>query len=67
MREWLIQKRKHAGLTQSDLARMAGITQPSYNAIELGKSFPKLETAKRIASALDFRWTRFFEEEEETP
>ena len=65
MREWLIQKRKGALLTQADVARMAKISQPSYNAIEQGKSTPKPDTAKRIASALEFRWTRFYEEDEQ--
>lgn len=64
MREWLIKERKCALLTQADVARMAQISQPSYNAIEQGKSSPKPETAKRIASALHFSWTRFYEEED---
>ena len=52
-------------LTQADVARMAKISQPSYNAIEQGKSTPKPDTAKRIASALEFKWTRFYEEDEQ--
>lgn len=65
MRGWLIQIRKEAGLSQADVAHQAGISQPSYNAIELGRSGPKPATAKRIASVLRFPWTRFYEDEEE--
>ena len=62
MRQWLIEMRKNAGKTQAELAMMASITQPSYNAIEAGKNNPKPETAQRIAKILNFKWTRFYEE-----
>lgn len=67
MREWLIQKRKRALLTQADVARRSGISQPSYNAIEQGKTDPKPETAKKISAVLEFEWTRFYEEDDVCP
>ncbi len=62
IREWLIEIREAHGLTQSAVALMVGISQPSYFAIEKGLSDPKPETAKRIGAALAFPWTRFYEE-----
>jgi DNA-binding XRE family transcriptional regulator len=41
------------GMTQSQLANLAGIKQPSLSEIEAGKKMPKLDTAKRIAAVLD--------------
>ena len=64
MRQWLIDIRKEAAMTQAELAREVKISQPSYNAIESGKSNPKPETAKRIGKRLKFPWTRFYEEDE---
>ncbi len=63
MRAWLIEIRKEAGMTQSQTAKAASITQPSYNAIENGRSDPKPETAKRIGNLLHFPWTKFYEED----
>lgn len=65
MREWLIAIRKRALLTQADVAHKAGISQPSYNAIEQGKCDPKPGTAMKIAGVLDFPWTWFYEEDRE--
>lgn len=62
MRLWLKNIRKDN--RQETVAEMAGITQQMYSAIELGERRPSVDVAKRIAAALDFEWTRFFEEDE---
>ena len=64
IREWLIKLREAQGLTQSAVALAAGISQPSYFAIEKGLSDPKPETAQRIGAALAFPWTRFYENDD---
>lgn len=63
-RVWLINLRAAAGKMQKDVADSAGISQPAYSGIEAGIKKPTVETAKRIAAALGFEWTRFFEESE---
>ena len=62
VRSWLIETRKKQELTQGAVAAAAGISQPSYCAIENGTSDPKIETAKLIGNALGFPWTDFYEE-----
>lgn len=66
VREWLIQIREAKGLTQGAVANAAGIAQPSYFEIEKGISTPRPETAMKIAAAIGFHWTRFYEEEEKS-
>lgn len=61
-REWLVKVREEKGLSQAAVAKQSGIVQQSYQQIESGKYGPKIETAKRIAAVLGFRWTRFFED-----
>lgn len=65
MREWLRDIRKARGLTEAAVAAAAGITQVAYHWIESGERTPRPDTAKKIAAALGFAWTRFYEEEEE--
>jgi DNA-binding XRE family transcriptional regulator len=48
MRVW----RVAAGLRQSDLARLAGVSEPQVNRIEAGHSNPRLSTARALAAAL---------------
>lgn len=62
MRNWLREIRKKAALTEGDVAAMVGITQVAYHWIETGERTPKPETAKKIAMALGFDWTKFYEE-----
>ncbi len=64
VRFWLIETRKKQDLTQGAVAAAAGISQPSYCAIENGTSDPKIETAKMIGTALGFSWSRFYEDED---
>lgn len=59
MREWLVALR--AGRSQSKIAKEIGIAQSTYASIETGYRTPSVETAKKIASVLGFRWTKFFE------
>lgn len=63
MREWLIKTR---GInSQSDIAARAQISQQMYSAIERGDANPSVETAKRIAEALDLPdWVRFFDDQQ---
>ena len=64
MRDWLKDLRIKAGYNQPQVAKMAVITTQMYSFIENGKrSEPtKCDTEKKIAKALGFDWTRFFED-----
>lgn len=53
-------------LTQREVARRAGLSQPAYSNIESGERMPSVETAKRISSVLGIDWTRFFDNSEQT-
>lgn len=57
---WLVSLRRQLGLTQAEVAQRAGIDRTYYNKIERGKA-PSVRVAMRIANALGFRWTLFFE------
>lgn len=48
-------------MTQAEVAEKAQISQPSLCDIERGHNTPKPDTAKRIASVLDFPWTKFYD------
>lgn len=63
MREWLKELRLKKGMTQAEVAELAGISQQQYNYIEKGVrcKADKNETEKRIAEVLGFDWTKFFE------
>lgn len=62
MRNWLVSIRKARGFTQSEVAKMVSIAQPSYCNIESGKTNPAPKTAKKIGSVLGFDWTAFYNE-----
>lgn len=64
MRKWLVDIRKSAKKSQQDVANAAGISQPYYAGIELGIRGKPLSVpvAKKIAAALGFDWTQFYEE-----
>lgn len=64
-RDWLVTIRKDKGLSQAAVADRVGISTPSYCTIETGKTNPRVYTAQKIARVLGFRWTRFFENEED--
>lgn len=61
MRSWLVDLR--GGRSQQELANKIGMSQSGYASIETGSRRPSVETAKKIASAMGFDWTRFFEDE----
>ena len=64
-RDWLVTIRKDKGLSQAAVADRVGISTPSYCTIETGKTNPRVYTAQKIARVLEFKWTRFFENEED--
>ena len=66
MRDWLVNKRIKKGFSQKKVSELIAISQPSYCNIENGERRPSVETAKKIAEALGFDWTRFYEDESET-
>ena len=53
--------REHLGLTQEEVARRMGITQPAYAKLEGGKRQPRVATCKRIASAMGIEWEQVAE------
>ena len=59
--KWLIDKRRHSGLSQARLAEKAEISQSFLAEIERGKKRPSVPVAKKIAAVLGFDWTRFYE------
>lgn len=63
----LKETRRKNSLTQEDVAKKCGISRSSYSNIEIGARRPSVDTAKAIASALGFDWTRFFEDEQKQP
>ncbi|MCL1985757.1 MAG: helix-turn-helix transcriptional regulator [Betaproteobacteria bacterium] len=53
--------REHLGLTQEEVARRMGITQPAYAKIEAGKAQPRIATCKRLATAMGVEWEQLTE------
>lgn len=49
----LVNARRHAGLTQAEVAARVGITQQHYSLIEIGRRTPALDVALRIANVLE--------------
>ena len=49
-------KRKQLGLSQNQLARAVGISQPFMNEIELGKKSTSVEVLIKICEALDIHF-----------
>jgi DNA-binding XRE family transcriptional regulator len=58
--ESLAQLRLSKGLSQSQLAKKAGLRQPNISEIEAGKRKPEYATASKIASALDVSIADFY-------
>ena len=67
MRQWLKELREQSGLSQCSVAEKSGISQNYYSDIETGERGKPLnvDVAKKIAEALHFDWTRFYEDEKE--
>lgn len=64
MRNWLKNIRESKGYSTYKAAELSGISQSYYFAIESGERGNPLnvDVAKKIARALDFPWTKFYEE-----
>lgn len=62
-RSWLYDIRKAKGMTTYNAADECGISQSYYFSIESGQRGDKLpvETAMKIAAALNFDWKMFYE------
>ena len=60
---WLKEIRETLQMTQAEIAEKAGIGRAYYGMIELGIRRPSPEVAKKIAGAMGFDWTRFYDEE----
>lgn len=68
MRRWLKEIRQGSGYSTYKAAKLAGISQSYYASIETGvRGNPlKVDVAKKIAEALGFDWTRFYEDTDKT-
>lgn len=64
-REWLVKKRKQMGLSTYKAARICGISQRHFSAIELGQRNPSVDLAKQMAPLFDENWTKFFDDDEQ--
>lgn len=49
----LDEKRKHAGLTQGDVADRADLSQPAVSKLLSGENDPRLSTVRRVAIAIN--------------
>lgn len=47
------EERAARGLTQADVAKRLGVSQPSYADIESGPQEPRLSTIERVAAVLE--------------
>lgn len=62
-REWLTAIRDKKGWTHQTAADKSDIERSFYTQIETGARNPSVETAKKIAKAMGFNWTKFFNSE----
>ena len=53
-------RRLARGLTQEQVAKLAGVDRTTITKIENGTAKPSVKTAQKIAQVLDFDWTIFF-------
>lgn len=60
--EWLERIREQRNWTQKEVASRAGITRHYYTMIANGTRQPSVKAAQKIAKALGFDWTLFFEQ-----
>ena len=59
MREWLVDIRGNR--THQQISVLAGVSRNYYTEIENGVKTPSVEIAKKLAKALKFDWTLFFD------
>lgn len=57
--------RNDKNFSQLEVAELVGISQSHYCEIENRTATPSVAVAKAIARALDFDWTRFYEDSDE--
>lgn len=60
MREYLIENRKKANMSQTTVATKSEISRVYYSQIETGVRNPSVKVAKKIAEVLSFDWKVFF-------
>ena len=65
LRTWLKDIRAKNELTQQEVANAANVDVTMISKIELGDRRPSVEVAKKIAAVLGFKWTRFYEDEDD--
>lgn len=63
IRHWLKDIRISQELTQEQVAVKAGMASSTYAMYEQGRRKPNVDAAMKIAGALGFEWTIFFEQE----
>jgi len=59
--------RKNCGLSQEELAEKAEVSSKYISRIEMGQSFPSIETLAKLADALNVELKDFFEFAHKTP
>ena len=59
----LLDARNKKGLSQLEVARIAGIAQPTYANSERGRRSPSVGVAKRLGEALGIAWYLIFEKQ----
>ena len=57
--------RQDNGLTQTSLAKAAGVVRQTISNIECGINAPSVGLAKKLAEILGLNWTDFFSEDED--
>lgn len=62
MRQWLYDIRKEQDLTMLEVATGSDISESYYSMIENGHRSVPVNTAKKIANTLGFKWTKFYED-----
>ena len=53
MADRLLQRRQEAGLTQKDLAALAGVRVETLNRIEKGRTTPDFKTVRKLVNAMN--------------
>ncbi len=66
MRQWLFDIRKEGNFTMAEVAEQSGISESYYSMIENGVRNLPVSTAKKIASVLGFKWTKFYDDEQKS-
>lgn len=54
-------------MTQMELAKRVGVSQPSIASMEAGRTRPRIKTAKKIAEVLGVSWDMFYADDDSQP